>query len=417
MHIRNILLLTVPLTIATTLAAQVQPGDVGMVGFSTNAFGIATGGTVTPYVTAGFQGTGAATSQSILHDPLAPNDFVIGGFGFVGRASITGAGTTNYTLITNGIATAAQMSWDFAGNLVVADAGIDQVRQVSPAGVVTDLSTGTQPWGTNVNAGAFQATTGDVIVGGNGGLFRLAVGTTTGVPIVTGLGGFVSWVTFDPCNGDILAAVLTANRLIRVDSAGTVTDLAPAGTVATPNALELDRDGNLLVGGTNGRLFRVDYDGSATLLATNASPTTNVAGLAVARSGGFAMPFGTRCNGASGPATLSATGPYAVGTPFSTTSIRHAPLSIGLWIAGLSNVSFNGLPLPLSLDPLLATSGCFLNVSADVTTVALVDAAGAMTFTLTAPASFAGQRLFVQHTVLENVPGGFSFSNGVCLQF
>ncbi|MCU0866529.1 MAG: hypothetical protein MUC36_22315 [Planctomycetes bacterium] len=417
MHTRHLLLLAIPLSLATGLAAQVQTNDVGMVGFSTNAFGIATGGTVTPYTTAGFQGTSAATSQSILHDPLAPNDFIVGGFGFVGRATITGPGAVNYTLITNGINTAAQMSWDFVGNIVVADAGTDQVRQVTLGGVVTDLSTGAQPWGTSVNAGAYQATTGDVIVGGNGGLFRLAVGTTTGVPIATGLGGFVSWITFDPCNGDILAAVLTANRLIRVDSAGNVTDLAPPGTVAGPNALDIDRDGNLLVGGTAGRLFRVDYDGTATLVATNASPTTNVAGLAVAKASGFAMPFGTRCNATSGLATLSATGPYAAGAPFSTTSIRHAPSSIGLWIAGLSNTSYNGLPLPLSLDALLGTSGCFLNVSADVTVVALADAAGTMTFPLTAPASFAGQRLFVQHTALEPVPGGFSFSNGVCLQF
>lgn len=309
------------------------------------------------------------------------------------------------------------MSWDLGGNLIVADAGTDQVRRVSLAGVVTDLSSGTQPWGTSVNAGAFEAATGDVIVGGNGALFRLANGSTTGVQIVAGLGGFISWVTFDPCNGDILAAVLTSNRLIRVDALGTVTDLAPAGVVASPNALEVDRDGNLLVGGTTGRLFRVDYDGSATLVATNTSPTTNVAGLAVVRSGGFAMPFGNRCNAASGPATLSATGPFAPGSTFSTTSIRHAPFTVGLWIAGLSNTTYSGLPLPLNLDPLLGTSGCSLNVSADVTAAGVGDAAGNLTFSFTATPAFVGFGMFVQHAALEAVPGGLSFSNGVCLRF
>ena len=76
-----------------------------------------------------------------------------------------------------------------------------------------------------------------------------------------------------------------------------------------------------------------------------------------------------------------------------------------------------GLPLPFLLDGVLGTSGCYLNVSADATLVGFTSAAGQLNFSLVPTPPFAGQRLFVQHTVLENVTGGFAFSNGVCIQF
>jgi hypothetical protein len=409
-----------PLALVATTAtalAQVAVGDIGAVGFSTNAFGIATPPAVTGYTTTGFLGTGAGTSQSILHDPTTFLDFLVGGFGFVGRATITGPGTATYTLLTNGINTAAQMSWDFAGNVIVADAGTDQVRSVSPGGVVTDLSVGPQPWGTSVNAGAFEPATGDVIVGNNAGIYRLVNGTQTGVPIATGLGGFVSAVAFDPITGDILATVLTANRLVRVTAAGAVTNLAPPGFVTGPNALDVDRDGNWLVGGAAGQIFRTTYSGQTTLLATNTSPGTNVAGLSAVKVGGFAGPFGQPCGATSGPAWLTATGPYAAGSTFTTTSINHQPFAVGLWIVGLSNTTWNGLPLPLPLDAILGTANCQLLVSPDATAVAVADAAGTMSFSLVAPAAFSGFRIFVQHAGLEAVPGGLSFSNGVGIQF
>lgn len=399
--------------------AQVAPGDIGVTGFSLNAFGVATPPSVTGYTTPGFQGTGAATSQAILHDPLNFNDFIVGGFGFVGRATIVAPSVAIYTLITNGISTACQVTWDPSGNIIVADAGIDQVRRLTTGGVVTDLSIGAQPWGAGLNAGAYQPATGDVIVGGNGGLHRLPSGLTTGVTIASGLGGFVSAVAFDPLNGDILATVLTINRIVRVDSLGVVSDVVPPGTVASPNALDIDINGDMIVGGIAGQIFRVPFNGGATLIATNTSPSTNVSGLSVAKlpGGGFSGSFGVACNATFGPATLTATGPFAVGVPFTTTSVNHQPFAVGLWIIGLSNTFFGAIPLPLLLDPLLGTSNCFLNVSADFTATAFANGAGAMSFSLTPTPPFAGQVVFIQHAALEAVPGGFSFSNGVFIQF
>lgn len=399
--------------------AQVAPGDIGITGFSTNAFGIATPPSVTGYTTPGFQGTGAATSQAILHDPFTFSDFIVGGFGFVGRATITGPGAVTYTLITNGIGTACQMTWDPAGNIVVADAGTDQVRLLTTGGVVTDLSIGAQPWGTGLNAGAYEPATGDVIVGGNGGLYRLPNGLSTGVLIASGLGGFVSAVQFDPATGDILATILTASRIVRVTSGGAVSDVVPPGTVLSPNALDIDVNGDMIVGGNTGQVFRVPFGGPATLLATNTFPATNVSGLSIARQfgGGFSGTFGNACNATFGPAILGASGPFAVGVPFTTTSINHQPFAIGLWIIGLSNTFYGAIPLPLLLDPLLGTNNCFLNVSADFTAVVFTDAAGMLPVSFTPTPPFAGQRVYIQHAVLEGVPGGFSFSNGVFIQF
>ena len=113
------------LFLATAAHAQINPGDIGISGFSTSTYGIASPPpTVTNYNTGGFGGSGAATSQAILHDP-STNDFIVGGFGFVGRAIKSGPGTVVWIPITTSIGTASQMSWDNGGNVIVADAGID----------------------------------------------------------------------------------------------------------------------------------------------------------------------------------------------------------------------------------------------------------------------------------------------------
>lgn len=83
------------LLLSGSLVAQLAPGDIGMTGFSNTSFGVLTGGVNTSYVTGGYGGTG--TSQAILWDPANPQDFLIGDFGFVGRATNTGPGTVSST--------------------------------------------------------------------------------------------------------------------------------------------------------------------------------------------------------------------------------------------------------------------------------------------------------------------------------
>ncbi|MCA8976978.1 MAG: hypothetical protein KDC98_19800, partial [Planctomycetes bacterium] len=150
------------LLFSPALLAQLAPGDIGVTGFSSSDFGVISSGTTTGYSTPGYGGSG--TSQAILWDPSAPQSFLIGGFGFVGRATVTGPGAVSYTNLTTAIGTACQISFDFAGDVVIADAGVDQVRILNiTTNTVTDLTTGAQPWGTTVNAGAFNPTNGDII--------------------------------------------------------------------------------------------------------------------------------------------------------------------------------------------------------------------------------------------------------------
>src|SRR5262249_13820167 len=149
--------------LSTSLAAQVAVGDIAVTGFSTSAFGVIRGAAVTGYATPGFQGTGVATSQAILWAIAHANPFLVGGFGFVGRATISGPGAVSYALITNGVGIVAQMSWDSSGAVVFADGGTSQIRRLDPAtGGVVDLSTGAQPWGTSLGAAAWDPATGDV---------------------------------------------------------------------------------------------------------------------------------------------------------------------------------------------------------------------------------------------------------------
>jgi hypothetical protein len=399
-----------------TASAQVSIGDIAVSRFSTTSFAVIGGGlTVTNYTTPGFLGTGL--SQSILWDRAHPNDFIVGGSGFVGRASITGPAAVSYSLITNGIGLAAQMSWNDAGWIVVADAGTNQVRLLDPAtGFVVDLSSGAQPWGASLGAGAWDPMTGDVVLGGDGALYRLANGTATATLIVGGLGGAVSGVAFDPTTGEIIATVLTVNRLIRVNGAGTVSDVAPPFSIPGPNGLDVDHNGDYVAGGGTGQVYRVPHAGGAPVfLANNPGPLN---GIAVAGAGGYGIPFGQTCNGAAGPVSLTATGPFLVGSTVTTTSTNHATTTAGVLILGISNTSYLGIPLPLLLDPLLGTAGCYANVSLDVTALALTSATSPATlsFAFGLPPSFSGYRFYAQHACFEPVAGGLSWSNGLAFR-
>lgn len=283
-HLRSLLAI---LLAACPLAAQLVPGDIGVTGFSTNAFGvISPSGAATGYVTTGFQGTGSATSQWILWDPAVPDSFIVGGFGFIGRATVTGPGTSTYALITNGISQVTQMSWDNAGQLIVGDQTTDQVHRVDPAtGTITPITSGAQPWGATTNAAAFDPATGDIYVGNGSGVYRVPAGTATGVALAPALGSYVSAITFDPVTGEAIATVLNVNRFVRISAAGAVTDIIPQGTITGMNAVDVDNNGDFIVGHGAGQVRRIPYAGGApVLIGTNTSPSTNVSGLSVVRS-------------------------------------------------------------------------------------------------------------------------------------
>lgn len=406
------------LVAAPFAAAQTAVGDIAITGFSSNVFGIFGGaGPVTGYTTGGFLGSG--TSQTIVWDDANPTSFLLGGFGFIGRATILGPGSVSYTLLTTNVGIVSQLSFDAQRQIVFADSGIAQIRRLDPqTGTVVDVTTGSQPWGFDLNAGALDPLTGDYIAGGNGDLWRLPAGSSTAnaTPLATNLGGYVTGVAFDPVTGDVLATVLTANRVVRVDGTGAISDVAPPGSVPGPNALDIDENGDLVTGGGTGQVYRVPRSGgSPTFLVNNTSPFGAVNGVAVAFGGGYGRPFGSGCNASAGPATLRASGPFRSGSTVTTTSSGHAPNTLGVLVLGVSATTWQGLSLPLALDPLLGTSGCSLHVSGDVTVAGVASASNpaSLSFAIPLPPTFAGQRFFAQHVGLEAVAGGLSWSNGL----
>jgi hypothetical protein len=245
----------------------------------------------------------------------------------------------------------------------------------------------------------------------------LPAGSPTAVPVVGGLGGFVSGIVFDPVTGDVVATVLTVNRVVRVDGAGNVTDVAPPGSVPGPNALDVDRNGDFVTGGGTGQVYRVPRAGGAPVLLGNHSGPLN--GVAVAGAGGFALPFGAPCAASNGPAELRASGPFLAGSTVTTSSVDHAASTPGILVLGLSRTSHLGIPLPFLLDPIFGTAGCFAHVSLDVTIGGITGpvAPATLSFAVPIPAPFAGQTLFAQHVVVEPVAGSMSWSNALMLRF
>lgn len=402
--------------LAAPVAAQVTIGDIAISGFSSTTFGILNaGGGTTSYPTSGFLGTGLA--QTVLFDQQVPNSFLIGGSGFLGRATITGPGSASYVLLTANVGTAVQLSWTETGQVVFIDSTTLQVRLLDPgSGQVADLSSGTQPWGSSLSAGAVDPATGDVVTGGSGAIYRLPAGSSTALPVVSGLGGAVSGIVFDPVTGEIVATVLTANRVIRIDASGNVSDVAPPFAVPGPNALDVDQNGDFVTGGGVGQIYRIPRAGGAPVQIGNYTGPLN--GLAVAGAGGYALPFGASCDASFGAATLRATGPFLVGSTIVTSSANHAANSLGLCVLGLSRTSHLGIPLPFLLDPLLGTQQCSAFVSLDATPGDLTGGTAPAAFDFAVPitASFGGKTFFVQHVCLEPVPGLLSWSNGLMIR-
>lgn len=136
--------------------------------------------------------------------------------------------------------------------------------------------------------------------------------------------------------------------------------------------------------------------------------------------GGYSQPFGQGCAGASGTVSLIANGTFSTGSTVDFVSDNHAANAIGVAVFGLSDQSWSGVPLPLSLDPVFGTVGCQLYTDPVVTIAAFTSASAPATLTtpfVIPPFSWTGLTCYVQHAVLEPVPGGISFSNGVKAQF
>lgn len=197
--------------------------------------------------------------------------------------------------------------------------------------------------------------------------------------------------------------------LLTIDvNTGAATDINPAYTTGGAGIQFLaSRSDGKLIGGNN-NLYEIDV---ATAMTTQIGALGSLDLRGGGQYFGAAVPFGQGCAGTGGIVTLSVTGTLAPGGVITTTSDNHMP-GAGALVLGFSKTMQGGLPLPLSLDPLLGTSGCSLLVSLGYIGVGVVPSSN-FVMALAVPPTVRNFSFHVQHAVLEAVPGGMSLSNGV----
>jgi hypothetical protein len=260
---------------------------------------------------------------------------------------------------------------------------------------------------------------------GNGGttllaVINAAVGTAdslasidvaTGAITTIGATGLSALQSIAVRNGVIYAFDLTAGLVTLNPSTGIATDVNPSigGSGTNLQWLAFRADGQLVGGGAT--LFTINPTTGATSAFGPSLPDLRGAELWQ----NFTLPYGTGCAGSGGvialSATLSGTGP----TQLQTTSNNHATNVAGIAVFGLSNTLFNGVPLPLLLDPIFGTSGCQLYASVDAS-VGGIGTGTNLAFAFQFPPTVDVFPFFVQHVALEPVAGGLSVSNGQLVQ-
>ncbi|MBK6940475.1 MAG: hypothetical protein IPH13_09785 [Planctomycetes bacterium] len=346
-------------------SAQVAVGNIAVTGLSDQQFSILdpVSGNSIPYPLSDLIAPGVSDwTQCIRWDADNPNDFYVGGNGFIGRLTITGLGTSSYQLITNQVGIISEVSIDDDGSLVCVDSTSNQVIRVDAnTGAITPITSGPQPWGTDANCGALDPTTGDIWVGSNKALYRIVGGVGTPVLYSSGWssGGsaYCSGIAVDGLTGEVYISVLTAELVARVEPNGSLTNLAPPHSVKQPNGLAFDQNGDLVVCGGANLLNTVDRvprnGGTPTPLGQIAGQFFLASGITVVLDTcpGDVEDYGQGCAGTGGF------------TPAMTLSGCAAPgevvsIDIANGLGGAPSVIFFGLGQ--SAIPMGA--GCTLNV-------------------------------------------------------
>ncbi|MCK5942842.1 MAG: hypothetical protein KAI24_12775 [Planctomycetes bacterium] len=242
------------------------------------------------------------------------------------------------------------------------------------------------------------------------GDYRLMrIDTTTGVRSLVGATG--TTVQAMTMHNGALYAWNVDEGLGTIDLAtGVFTDVGPFGG-GSIQWLDVRSDGQLI--GGNYEFFTIDPGSGAYL--PYATGTLDFRG--VARSQ-FALPIGSGCAGVE----LRATGTLQPGSFVATVSTGYPSTGAivgiaGALLLGTSSTSYQNVPLPLDLDPLLGTTGCSLYTSVDASQLGLTTGSATPSFFLPIllPAAVAGQTFFVQHAAID-LNGQTYWSNGVRLQ-
>lgn len=185
------------------------------------------------------------------------------------------------------------------------------------------------------------------------------------------------------------------------------------GVFGSPSNHDLAFQGRSLVvadldGDLDPEIVSGDHSGSSKVLVNGCSGAVRLATV---------LAFGTSCPGSVGTPQLTALGRPIAGRRFES---RLEPLVQGtaLFAIGFSNTTWNGLPLPLALQPFGFGAGCAALVSVDI--VEGVTHGGIARHSLSIPslASLAGAALFLQGYALDPalpVPLPMVVSNALAL--
>lgn len=260
-------------------------------------------------------------------------------------------------------------------------------------------------------------------------LFGIANGTTdqlvridltTGVVTTVGSTGLTGIQSLD-LGGSVgfgIAFAWDSNLgLVRINTTtGVATDVAPGlGTQGADIQFltSVPTNNDILLLGGRSTLYQIDRV-TGVVTAIGSGGLGDLRGAEQHR--GIATPFGLGCaTVTTGQAGILAKDDFLPGNDVVFRTIQHQPNCIGLLLVGLSNTVYQGLPLPLDVDPVFGTNGCDLLVSADLLVPVLANGAGvlAQAFTLLPN---RGLVLHFQYAALETVPGGISFSNALSVQ-
>ena len=354
--------LSVPLTAQTYLAR----GQVAMVGGTQNTlelFGTG-GGSSTCYTAVNVGGEPTA----LLWDPIRANgdSFLVAGTSFpsafLARVQVLSTGTSVTPILTvssmNPLRNPGQLSFNQTQNqVVICDIGINQFYATDMTGNLRALTTGTQPWGNNLTAGALDPVSGDIYAGTTDAIYRISspFGTPQVTPLVSGISRGVQQIAFDPFDSDQVV-FLTGRSLQRVSkSTRVIQAFNTTGTNGTLTGLALDLGGS----------FKVANQSKAVFCVTNQIGGPNATQFGI----GSCLNFGN-------------TDIQVVGATFEPFRSSVSPIPGGGAVMTASNVPSVG-PNP-SRTLLFASGSTFLPVGTgpmfgllpDVITIALIQAMG-----------------------------------------
>lgn len=333
---RSCLFLVVLGCLAGSGSAQsvLAPGDIGAVVPHPSTFYVVNpaSGLVTPYNVGAF--TGGGNALCILWDPAVPDSFLIGGWNFIGRATVltapslgaapTGVGAVYTPLITTP-EYVGNMQWDDQRNLIFRSN--DRIGHLDmTTNTVTWLTSPPHPWAARLGDIAVNILNGDIYAGGNPTVYRMTR-TSTNPPAYTAPALFATgWCTnptgsacptagleYDTTTSDLYAVIAAETRVIRItqDASGVFTgwsDICPVNQIVEPRSATFDANRDLIIG-TSGNIF----GGLVSRVSLTATPPVIPTLLA-------AIPWSASC---TGPFTCPPTGLSIVGgAPFVIPAFR-----------------------------------------------------------------------------------------------